>query len=346
MTAARQALHEVSSAQAYREQAREYLPADVWAYLDYAAGQGGTRRANRLALEEAALIPRMLADVRGGHTRIELLGQRFDHPLLLAPIAYQRLFHEQGEVGSLLAAASQGGTMIVSTLASQTLEEIASVLEPDSPRPWFQLYWLGREATRALVQRAEAAGYTVLVLTVDAPVKAAHFELPDGVRAANLSLPLSPAPIQLGQSTVFDGWMAKAPTWDDLAWLCDETRLPLLLKGILHEEDARLAIEHGVGGIIVSNHGGRVLDGVQASLACLPKVIDRVGGKVPVLFDSGIRSGMDAMKAINLGAAAVLIGRPYIWGLAKAGAMGVAHVIRLMRDELELAMALTGQRAL
>jgi 4-hydroxymandelate oxidase len=154
------------------------------------------------------------------------------------------------------------------------------------------------------------------------------------------------APLQHGQSPVFDGWMAQAPTWDDLAWLRDRIRQPLIVKGILHPDDAERAIELGCDGLVVSNHGGRVLDGAPASLDALPAILARVAGRVPVLLDSGIRDGRDVFKALRLGAGAVLLGRPYIWGLASAGALGVAHVIRLMRDELELAMALCGCKTL
>ena len=162
----------------------------------------------------------------------------------------------------------------------------------------------------------------------------------------NLERPLAATPLQTGQSTVFDGWMAQASTWDDLAWLRDRIRQPLIIKGILHPDDAERAIELGCDGLVVSNHGGRVLDGAPASLDALPAIVERVAGRVPVLLDSGIRDGRDVYKALARGAAAVLLGRPAIWGLAAAGALGVAHVIRLLRDELELSMALCGHATL
>lgn len=345
MTAA--GLPEVAAAADYEALAQARLPAAAWDYLTHTAGRGLSAAANRRAFDAAALWPRVLADLRGADTAVELFGQRLSHPILLAPVAYQRLFHPQGEAASVLAAAAQGGLAVVSSLASQPLEDCVAALEPGQPKPWFQLYWLGeREATAALLARAEAAGYAACVFTVDAPVKPAGPLLPPGVAAVNLPRPLAARPLRAGASAVFDGWMAQAPTWDDLAWLRQQTRLPLLVKGILHPDDAERALDSGADGLIVSNHGGRVLDGAPASLEALPTVVARVVGRVPVLLDSGVRSGADVLRAIERGAAAVLIGRPYVWGLAVAGALGVAHVLRLMRDEMELAMALTGRRRL
>jgi 4-hydroxymandelate oxidase len=333
----------VDSAAAYEALAKDCLPPEAWVYL--AAGEGSY--ANCAAYAELPLTPRVLTDVRGGHTRCVLFGQSLAHPILLAPVAYQRWFNPQGEAAAVLAAASQGGVAVVSSLASQPLEQITAGLTPDMPRPWFQLYWQGeRAATSRLLARAEAAGYAAIVFTVDAPVKAASVRLPADVAAVNLEAPLSPAPVGQEQSMVFDGWMARAPTWEDLAWLRAQTRLPLLVKGVLHPEDAERALDLGADGLIVSNHGGRILSAAPASIRVLPAISARVDGRVPVLLDSGIRSGSDVLRALALGASAVLVGRPYIWGLAVAGALGVAHVIRLLRDELELAMALCGMREL
>lgn len=341
------ALPEVGAAADYEALARARLDMQAWDYLSHGAGRGLTLAANRAAFDSACLVPRVLAELRGAHTQVELLGQRLDHPIILAPVAYQGWFHPQGEAASVLAAATQGGLAVVSSLASQPLEAIISVLEAGQPRPWFQLYWLGeRAATARLLARAEAAGYAAIVFTVDAPVKAASARLPPGIAAVNLPRPLAALPIPPDGSAVFDGWMAQAPTWSDLRWLRTRTRLPLLVKGVLHTDDAARAVDSGADGVIVSNHGGRVLDGAPASLSVLPAIVARLGTQVPVLFDSGIRSGADVLKAIERGARAVLIGRPYVWGLAVAGALGVAHVLRLMRDELESAMALTGRRRL
>ena len=234
------------------------------------------------------------------------------------------------------------------------LEAVAQAVAPDPGRGplWFQLYLQhDRGFTQALVQRAEAAGYEALVLTVDAPAsgvrdreRRAGFRLPPGIAPVNLAgLPPPPqAGLHSGQSALFDDLLRHAPTWDDVAWLRSITRLPVLLKGILHPADARQALSAGVAGLIVSNHGGRTLDTAPPTATALPRVAEAVAGAVPVLVDGGIRRGTDVLKALALGASAVLVGRPAVWGLANAGAAGVAHVLRVLRDELEVAMALTG----
>jgi len=335
----------VQTAADYQSFAQQRLRAETWHYLEDGSGSGLTMQANRHALDAARLITRPLADVRGGSTKLQLFGQQFEHPLLLAPIAYQRLFHPHGEAASAMAANAQSGQMVVSSLASQTLE---AIIEAAGQALWFQLYWQGdRQRTLRLAKRAIAAGYGAILFTVDAPVKQAVMQLPEDVSAVNLEHPALPLPALLaGQSSVFDGWMAQAPDWDDLAWLRDEISLPLLVKGVLHADDAENIVNSGCDGLVVSNHGGRVLDGVPGSLEMLPQIAERVSGKAAILFDSGIRNGQDAFKALALGADAVMIGRPYIWGLAAGGALGVAHVIRLMRDELEMTMALAGTRDL
>jgi 4-hydroxymandelate oxidase len=328
----------------YRVYAEARLAPEIWRYVEEGSGDGLTLRENLAALERISLMPRPLAQVRGGHTRLELFGQTLEHPLLLAPVAYQRLFHPEGERGSAAAAAALGGQFIVSSLASQTLEEI--IAAADQPL-WFQLYWQGsRERTLKLLRRAEAAGYGVVMFTVDAPVKQAGLVLPAGVSAVNLEAPAAIPTLAAGQSAVFDGWMAQAPDWDDVAWLRDQTQLPLLVKGLLHPDDAQRAAGLGCDGVVVSNHGGRVLDGALPAIDALPSIVKELQGRIPVLFDSGIRSGRNAYKALMLGASAVLVSRPYIWGLAAVGALGVAHVIRLLRDELEMTMALCGARTL
>jgi 4-hydroxymandelate oxidase len=337
----------IETAGDYEAHAAARLDPVAWRYLQDGSGKGLTLAANRRAFEAASLLPRPLVDVRGGHTRLNLFGQTLAHPIMLAPIAYQRLFHADGECASAMAAAAQGGAFWVSSLASQTLESIADASRQTGGAPWFQLYWQGeRASTLRLARRAEAAGYPVLMLTVDAPVKLATLQLPGSVQAVNLERPLTADPPPPNGSPVFDGWMARAPTWDDLDWLRDQLRQPLILKGILHPDDAEHAIRLGCDGLVVSNHGGRVLDGAPASLDALPAILARVAGRVPVLLDSGIRDGRDVFKALSLGASAVLLGRPYIWGLASAGALGVAHVIRLLRDELEMSMALCGGKTL
>ncbi|KAB2963002.1 alpha-hydroxy acid oxidase, partial [Zoogloea sp.] len=275
-------------------------------------------------------------------------------PILLAPVAYQRMAHPDGEMATACAASAQEAGLVLSTQASLPLEAVADAVRDDTGRGplWFQLYLQhDRGFNLELIQRAEAAGYEALVLTVDAPCNGARdrerragFRLPPGISAVNLSrLPPPPCTaLQPGQSALFDGLLRHAPTWDDLAWLLAHTRLPVLLKGILDEDDALEAARLRVAGLIVSNHGGRTLDTLPPTAGVLPAIVDALGGSLPVLVDGGIRRGTDVLKAMALGARAVLIGRPYIYGLANAGALGVAHVIRLLRDELEIAMALAG----
>lgn len=330
------------------------LDDNAWAYFAGGAGDEITLRANRSAWDALQLSPRVLRKLVGGHTRIQLLEHTLAHPILLAPVAFQRMAHPDGELATAYAAAMQGAGMILSTQASVPLESVATAVlrEPERGPLWFQLYFQhDREFTRELALRAEQAGYEALVVTVDAPTSGARdrerrtgFRLPPGISAANLGglRPASPRSLENHQSRMFDGLLTTAPTWDDVAWLQSITRLPVLLKGILHEEDARLASQLGCAGIIVSNHGGRTLDTAPATAAVLQRVRDAVAADFPVLVDGGIRRGTDVLKAIALGADAVLVGRPYVFGLANAGAMGVAHVLRLLRDELEIAMALCG----
>jgi 4-hydroxymandelate oxidase len=277
---------------------------------------------------------------------------------MLAPVAYQRLAHADGEIGTALAAAAQGAGLVVSLQASTSMEDVARAALGDAHRGplWLQLHLQReRQHTLALVQRAEAAGYEALVLTVDAPTsgvrdreRRAGYRLPPGIGPVNLKdVPATPpARLAPGQSPLFDDLLLAAPTWSDVEWLAGATRLPLLLKGVLHEADARQAASLGVAGLIVSNHGGRTLDTAVPTAWALPRVVDAVNGNVPVLVDGGIRRGTDVLKAVALGARAVLIGRPYMHALACAGAMGVAHVLRVLRDELETAMALSGCRTL
>lgn len=322
----------------YAEQARKSLAPEIWQYLDAGTAANRTRHQNECAFDSINLIPRPLADVRGGHTRIELFGKTLTHPFLIAPIAYQRLFHPMGEVGVAMAALAQDTTYIMSSLASQPLSDITAT----GANCWFQLYWQSsREASLRLLRKAEQAGATAIVFTVDAPIKQSSLTLPQDISAVNLEPSLALPAINTTQSTVFDQWMTLAPRWEDLVWLRSQTQLPLLVKGLLHIEDAQRAIDAGCDGLIVSNHGGRVLDGTPSSLEVLQRFRPQLSPSIPLLFDSGIRSGSDAFKAIALGATAVLIGRPIIWGLTQ-GPLGVAHVLRLLQDELEMTMALMG----
>ena len=339
-------------------QARQHLDDNAWAYFSGAAADEITLRANRSAWDALPLWPRVLQPLAGGHTRVQLLGRTLAHPLLLAPVAFQRLAHPDGELAMAYAAAALGAGVVLSTQASVSLETIASTVLSDPGRGplWFQLYLQhDRGFTQALVQRAEAAGYEALVLTVDAPASGvrdreqrAGFRLPQGIGPVNLvGLPPPPPPdLRPGQSALFDGLLRHAPTWDDVAWLQSITALPVLLKGVLHPADARQAVAAGAAGLIVSNHGGRTLDTAPPTAQALPRVRAAVGDALPLIVDGGICRGTDVLKAIALGANAVMVGRPVAHALAAGGALGVARMLRLLRDELEMAMALTGCRTL
>ncbi len=336
----------------YARHAAARMGPQVAAYVDGAGADGITREANRAAWDRLRLRGRALADMRGAHTRLDLLGLALDHPILLAPVAFHGLVHPEGELATALGAAATGSLMVVSTQAGRRLEEIAEA----TPGPrWFQLYMQAERAdTLALVRRAEAAGYGALVVTVDAAVNGlrnaeqrAGFALPPGLRAVNLDgLRQVRVEAPPGRSPVFLGMLDHAPRWEDLAWLCGATPLPVLAKGIMEPGDAELAVAAGVAGVIVSNHGGRVLDTLPATAEALPAVAARVGGRVPVLCDGGVRRGTDVLKALALGARAVLVGRPQIHALAVGGAAGVAHMLTILRAELEVAMALTGRPTL
>ena len=345
----------IASLADHEAHARTVLDDNAWAYFSGGAADGITLRANRGAWDAIGLLPRVLQPLAGGHTRIELLGRTLAHPLLVGPVAYQRLAHPDGELATALAAAAQGAGMVLSTQASTRLELIAKAVHGDPQRGplWFQLYLQpDRGVTRDLVQRAEQSGYEALVVTVDAPVSGARdaerragFRLPPGIAAVNLPLPGTQVTEPPARS-LFQGLLATAPTWRDVEWLQSITTLPIILKGILHPDDARQAAALKVAAIVVSNHGGRTLDTAPASAAMLPRIADAVGGGLPLLVDGGIRRGTDVLKAAALGARAVLVGRPVVWGLANAGAVGVAHVLRLLQDELEIAMGLSGVASL
>ena len=339
---------DIASAADYERYFRDRADPALSAYIDGAGADSITARWNREAFSRLALHGRVLADMRGAHTRTRLCGIDLECPLLLAPVAYHRLVHEEGEVATALGASAGGVVMTVSTQASRTLEDIAAAATTPL---LFQLYQQpDRADTLRLVRRVEATGYRALVVTVDAPVtglrnseQRAGFRLPAAVRAVNLdgmaTLDMAGAP---GRSPVFSGLLDHAPGWGDIEWLRRETPLPILLKGILHPDDARRALACGIDGLVVSNHGGRTLDTLPATLDALPAIATADQGRVPLLLDGGIRRGTDIVKALALGASAVLIGRPQLHALAIAGASGVAHLLTILRTELEVAMALAG----
>jgi 4-hydroxymandelate oxidase len=336
----------------YEAAAKERLPGPVW---DYFAGGSGTESmltAGREALDRIRLRPRFLVDVSSCDPGVELLGTRLAAPLGIAPMAYHRLAHPEGEVATARAAGEAGALFTVSMFASRTLEDIAAAAAGPL---WLQLYWLRRRDLMVdLIRRAEAAGYRALVLTVDAPRVAFRprdavngFAVPPGIRAVNLAPEVMAAShgSRAGESAIarhsleqFDPTI----TWADLAWLHGVTSLPVLLKGVLTAEDAELAVEHGVSGLIVSNHGGRQLDFASSAPECLPEIVDAVDGGCPVILDGAIRHGADIAKALCVGADAVMLGRPALWGLAHSGADGVAGVLRLLVREFEEVMALMG----
>ncbi|MCK0196637.1 alpha-hydroxy-acid oxidizing protein [Ancylobacter sp. 6x-1] len=343
----------IASVTDYEPIARERLPADAFAYISGAAADELTLARNRTAFDALALKSRVLADLRGGGTALSLFGCDFVHPILVAPSGRHRLCDPHGELATLVGAGGAKAGMVVSTEADIRLEELAAAATAPL---WFQLYVQhDRAYTLDVVRRAEQAGYRALVVTVDAPVHGLrNRELRAGYRGPKLSEFANLAGLHtthfahadLGESLMFGGYLEAVPVWEDIARLRRATKLPLILKGIMAPEDAQRALELGVDGIIVSNHGGRVLDSQPASIEALPAVVREVAGRVPVLMDGGIRRGTDVLKALALGAAAVLVGRPVLYGLAVAGPAGVAHVLHLLRCELEIAMVLTGCRTL
>lgn len=338
----------------YETLAQSRMEPSAWDYYAGAAGDERTLAENAAAFARIKLLPRVLVDVSRIDTTVTAVGQPLTMPIMLAPTAFNKLAHPQGEVAAARAAAAAGTLMVASTIATCTLEDIAQA--STGPR-WFQLYvYKERAVTTELVARAEAAGYRAIVLTVDTPVLGRRerdtrndFALPPGVGIANfagLKERLEHAP-GWGPGSSFSAYVHNlfdaSLTWESVEWLRKFTKLPILLKGILTPEDARRAVNAGASGIIVSNHGGRQLDDAIATIDALPAITEAVGGSVEVFVDGGIRRGADVFKALALGARAVLIGRPYLWALAANGEQGVRDVLEILRSELELTMALAGR---
>jgi 4-hydroxymandelate oxidase len=340
---------------AFRVADFEALAAEVLdpAVRDFIAGGSGdelTLRRNREALDGVALLPRMLAGVAAPDTAATLPGGPAAMPVAVAPMAYQRLCHPDGEVAAAAAARAAGIPFVAGTLSSRAIEEITAT----GATTWFQLYWLrDRGLVTDLVRRVEAAGCTALVVTVDVPVMGPRlrdrrngFALPPWVTAANLATGTGAAHrARAGTSAVAEHTRTAfdpAVTWADLARLREQTTLPLVVKGILDPRDAVEAVRAGADAVVVSNHGGRQLDGVAASVTALPAVVDAVSGRCQVLLDSGIRSGLDVLRALTLGADAVLLGRPVLWALAVDGEPGVRQALTLLHEELCEAMVLAG----
>ncbi len=338
--------------------AQRVLTPEAYGYIAGAAGSESTLHRNRAALEAWEILPRMLRDVSQRDLEVTLFGKTHPAPLLLAPIGVQSIAHPEGELPVARAARTLKLPFIHSTAATQSPEAVAEA-NGDATR-WFQLYWpKDPEITASFLNRAEKAGYSAVVVTLDTrllawrerDLNAAYLPflrgegigiyLSDPVFRSRLSKPPEedlPAAIAHWAA----GFSDVSQTWEDLASLRRLTRLPILLKGILHPDDARQAVDCGVDGLIVSNHGGRQLDGSVGALDALPAIVEQINGQLPVLFDSGIRRGADVFKALALGAVAVLVGRPYMWGLAVGGEAGVVEVLRRLCADLDLTMALAG----
>lgn len=344
------------------ESARAIMePGPFW-YVAGGAGSGATVRANREAFERWRLVPRMLRDATNRSLATTVLGTAMPAPVVLAPIGVQSIIHADGELATARAAADLGVPMIMSTASSYSIEDVAAA-SGDGPR-WFQLYWPNDEQVCAsFLDRARAAGFTTLVVTLDTwllgwrPHDLDQSYLPF-IRGTGLAVYFSDPAFRAGlEMAPEDDLMAALvrwlpmfagtdKSWDQLSFLRSHWDGPIVLKGIQHVDDARRAADDGVDGIVVSNHGGRQIDGAVASLDALPAIADAVGDRLTILFDSGVRTGADVLKALALGAQAVLVGRPYAYGLAHGGQDGVRHVVRSLLADLDLTMALSGHRRL
>jgi lactate 2-monooxygenase len=340
------------------ERAREELDEAAYGYVAGGAASEDTVRANADALRRWRLVPRHLRDVEERDLSIELFGSALSAPVALAPIGVLSIVNEQGETAAARGVSELGIPFTLSTVASKPIEEVAEAAG-DGPR-WFQLYWpADRELTKSFLARAEDAGYTAILVTLDTRLLAWR---PRDLRGAYLpflheegiaNYTSDPVFLDSLDENIEDESQRKvlrwvqvyadaSQTWEDLEWLCEQTELPVVVKGVLHGDDARLALDAGVAGISVSNHGGRQVDGSIGALDALPDVVAAVGDRAPILFDSGIRTGADAIKALALGADLVMLGRPYAWGLAIGGEDGVRHVVRSFLADLDLSMALCG----
>lgn len=338
--------------------ARGVLPPEAFAYVAGGAGNEDTVRANREAYRRWRIVPRFLRDVSRRDLSVVVLGRRFPVPLMMAPIGVQSMLHADAELAVARAARSLGVPLILSTVSAKPMEAVAGAMG-DVPH-WFQLYWPGnKDLAASFVTRAEKAGFSAIVVTLDTHLlgwRERDLQLgwlpflygqgltnffTDPVFRASLPVPPEKDPVPAVRKFL-EVFSNSALTWTDLAFLRLHTKLPIILKGILHPEDALLAVEHGAAGIIVSNHGGRQVDGAVASLDALPGVVEAVNGKVDVLFDGGIRRGSDVFKAIALGAKCVLLGRPYCYGLALGGEEGVREVVRNLLADTDLTLGLAG----
>jgi lactate 2-monooxygenase len=346
---------------ALEQSARDRLgPGPFW-YVAGGAGSGATVKANREAFERVRIVPRMLTNATERHLGVSVLGTELPAPVMLAPVGVQSILHPDGELATARAAAELGVPMVLSTASSHTIEEVAEA-SGDGPR-WYQLYWPNDpDVCASLLERARKAGYTALVVTLDTwtlawrPHDLDQAYLPF-LRGVGTAIPFS--------DPVFRAGLQKSPeedlpmailrwvqlftgtdkSWDQLAFLREHWDGPIVLKGIQHADDARKAVEFGMDGVVVSNHGGRQVDGAVGSLDALPSIVEAVGEQVDVLFDSGIRTGADIVKALALGAKAVMVGRPFAYGLAHGGQVGVRHVLRSLLADFDLTLGLSGHRS-
>ncbi|MGW8376411.1 alpha-hydroxy-acid oxidizing protein [Streptomyces sp. ODS28] len=343
------------------DSARERLEPGAFGYVEGAAGSGATDRANRAAFDAYRLVPRMLQDATDRSLATSVLGTEMPAPVMLAPVGVQSIVHPEGELATARAAAALGVPMVLSTAASYTLEEVAEAGGPSAPR-WFQLYWPNEdEVCASILERARRAGYSTLVVTLDTwtlawrPRDLDSAYLPF-LRGVGTAIPFSDPAFRAGlakppEEDLEAAVMRWVPmftgtdkAWSRLGFLREHWDGPIVLKGIQHPDDARRAADAGMDGIVVSNHGGRQVDGAIASLDALPGIAEAVGDRLAVLFDSGVRTGADALKALALGAQAVLLGRSYAYGLGHGGEDGVRHVLRSFLADLDLTLALTGHR--
>ncbi len=331
--------------------AAERITKPAWDYYRSGANDELTLRDNRAAFDRLRLHYRVLVDVSERDLTTTVLGETLSMPLMLAPSAFHKLAHPDGELATVRAAGDAGTAMILSTLSNTRVEDVVAAA---SGPVWFQLYvYKDRAATKALVERVEAAGCRALVLTVDAPLLGQReadmrneFALPEHLSIENMlpsgydNLPGNPS--GSGLAAYFASLLDPTLTWKDVDWLRSVTKLPVLVKGIVRPDDARRAVDHGAAGIVVSNHGGRQLDTSPATIDVLESIANEVGDDAELLLDGGVRRGTDVIKAVGLGAKAVLIGRPVLWGLGAGGQAGVAKALTLLREEVSLAMALCG----
>jgi 4-hydroxymandelate oxidase len=325
----------------YEMAAKRILSRPAWEYFNGGSADEITLRRNRQSLDLLQLKPKVLVDVTRVDTSCTLLGHNMAHPIILAPTSSHLLAHPDAEVATVRGAAAAKAIMVASTVSNRSIEDICHAA---SEPVWFQLYVEDdRGAVKALIERAESAGCKALCITVDNPLAYAR-NREERVRARAPMLPFPNLGITAGPGG--RGRSRKHFNWSDLAWIQSFAQTPIVLKGIMNPDDADEAVRHGVAAIIVSNHGGRVLDTEPATIEVLPAVVERVAGRIPVLFDSGIRRGTDIVKGLAYGASAVLIGRPYIYGLSVSGADGVRSVLDILRAELEGAMAMTGKTQL